>query len=1453
MQNKKQQKWWKRSLNAFLATALVASSISFVGPQQAKAASAEYVGPGGVDISDPEFVSYIDIEKSPEVIAGKFVLKDLAGKFNWNNTLGAISEQHVNGGEINFHQATDAKETGMLFSTTSITDIPFGTSQEREVFSVQKSGETGFPWELSKAGKNDVLYSDSKIITNFATNEVKTIESPTEKVTAPNILRVVSTSNMWALSINGHIQAHTPQTHNPNWAKGVAQNGFEYFGYGDYAPFKNGNIAEMLVFNKTLDDDERSKVNSYLALKYGITLKNDAGQPTDYIASDGVTRMWTASKNSGYGHRITGIGLDGAGGINQKQSKSQADSAMVTIALGDTVEALNKDNAETIENDLSFFTFSDNEQAATFARPLTKENEQLQHTERIYKVEKTNWTDADITLQVDKVVGASEWPLYLVISADEQFDKNDSFYPLTDGKVTLNSSDFANGAYFTIAAPVPKLENAALEQAQAGDNQITLTFDRDIELTNGTGFTITVDGNDIANATFTVDPTDAKKVIITLPDGTEVTGKEVKVSYDATQGNLKGQNGVSVSNFDVSIVNKELLQAKVDEAAGLIATEYTPETWANYQNQLIAAKNVLDDLNATQEEVNQALAALTDAQDKLVLVGPKPETAKLEQTTNGNKITVAFDKDITLTDLTGFAIDVDGVEVVPTGFEVVDGKLVLTFPKTPDVTGKSVTVKYDGTGTLEGTNGAKVAEFNKAAENPYSAAFQITQPDAVTTNPHPTFGGKVAVTTTPSTVTIELKNSNNDTILVDGIATVDPLTGEWTFTPPTDLPDGMYTIVATATDGQQVVTKTKTFTISTTPAVNKIPLQNKVDESNNLVPTNYTPESWTLYNEALQKAKEVLANPNATQTEVNNALVELTAAQNKLVPITPVGQGLNSLTPSTGTLSPSFQTGVTDYTMNVGYPTSTINFNAIPMDVGAKVTTTVNGQPGTLGQIPLRVGENIILITVTDANGNVKQYTIKVYRQANTSSPGSGDNGNTDGGTTTPTPEQPQENKTIIRVDLEVDGDNPLEKTTVEIERTTHADGQVTDLVNLTPAQALEAVEKAKKIGNTIARIVIPDVKDEVDKVTVEVPKESLKILRDNGLTLEIATDNAHIAIPNSSMEGVEDNFYFRLVPVKKESERQAIEERARAERVVRETLQSNNVHVVARPMTIETNLPSRPVVITLPLRGVTLPTEAAERQAFLESLAVFIEHSDGEKKVVQPEVVTMQDGKPGLRFTVEKFSTFTIIQVTKEVQTHTAYIRGFEDGTFRPEENITRAQAARMIARILGYEEGTTVDTAPFKDIPSTHFAAGEIAYVKEMGIMDGDEKGNFNASNNITRAQMAKVVANFKKLTVEENITLTFNDTKGHWAQWIIEANRDAGIISGYPDGRFAPNEAITRVQAVRMINRMLERGPLNELPTASFTDVSKTHRAFGDIEEAARTHSYTVDANGVEQFVK
>ncbi|WP_445478201.1 S-layer homology domain-containing protein [Lysinibacillus irui] len=1426
------KKRWIRSLSAVLSLSLITSSVSFLGvPGKAQAEdSGDPVvtmgSPGGVKSG---LISWVDVEKSAGIKEGEIQipsLTDLATEGNWS-VVGTVQNDKV-ANALNFNGGIHIS-SGKGYYSRSGADFD-NKSSARDIFSVQKSDNySGFPWEWGgsyTATSQYGLNNGQQIRTYFGSKKHRDVSIGKHDLKNGSLMNIWSATNDWGLSLNGKILSNDT-TNEINFTSPITSSNSYYFGAGHNARF-NGIINETIVYNRKLEDNERKKVNSYLALKYGITLK-DEDSLIDYIASDGST-MWKAINNTDYGSRITGVGRDDNGALYQKQSKSQVNDANVTIALGNEIQATNAENLNTIISDKSFFVFSDNGQDATFATPLSKEAEQLQHTKRIYKIEKTNWSDTDITLQVDKVEGATEWPLYLVISADDQFDTSDSFHQLTDGKVTLDSSKFTNGAYFTIAAPVPTFESAVLEQAQAGSNQITLTFDQHVSLLDGKGFTITVGGNTIEGATFTVDPTDAKKIIITLPVGTDVIGKELTVKYDAT-GNLKGSNGVPVSSFieEVTTQNPGVDKEYVDYTA---ITEVTG----------IAPAGVTYDSTASKFTVPANVEEFTfnDGDKKM----------QATKGTDGEWIIKEVDTNqyVDYVEVTA----VDGIAPAGVTYDSTAGKF--TVPANVE----EFTFN-DGDKKMQATKGADgewaIKEVDTVTPPSYDDLFIIKKPTGVINDSKPEITGTVDMTTTPSTVTIELKNSNNETILVDGIAIVDPITGEWTFTPPTNLEEGTYTIIATATNGTDISVKEHEFTVNTMQVVDKTKLRDKVNESNSLDSNKYKPDTWANYQEALKIAQDVLNDPNAKIDEVEAAFNALTAAQDALVEKpTLTTPGLGSLVPSQGALSPSFSSEVTDYTMNVDYAISQLSFLATPIITGASVTTTVNGQLGTLGQIPLQVGENIIVITVADGNGNVRHYTLKVYREAYT---GGGNSGG--GGTWTPdptpsVPPTPSETKTKIQVELEIDGDNPLEKTTVEIERTKHANGDVTDFVNITPAQALEAVEKAKQIGNSIARIVIPDVNDEVDQVKVEVPKQSLQTLRDNGLSLEISTENGHIAIPHSSMEGIDDNFYFRLVPVKKESERQEIEERAKAEQVVRETLESDDVHVLARPMTIETNMPSRPVQVTLPLKGVNVPTAAAERQAFLDELAVFIEHSDGEKKVVFPEVVTMANGELGLRFTVEKFSTFTIIQFEKpEVSEHEAYIKGFPNGTFGPDKNVTRAQVAIMMARILGYTEGQAVNKAPFKDVAKNHSAAGAIAFVKEQGIMNGDNNGNFHANANITRAEMAAVVANYKQLSVEEGVANTFKDTKGHWAQWIIEANRAAGIINGLEDGSFAPNAALTRAQAVVMMNRMFERGPLHGVIEPSFPDVKATHWAFEEIEEAANSHKYFIDEDGKEQLSK
>lgn len=213
--------------------------------------------------------------------------------------------------------------------------------------------------------------------------------------------------------------------------------------------FWQGNISEVIVYDRVLSDAERQSVESYLAIKYGITLNQTPG--TDYLSSNGTT-YWSSSANGIYNKRITGIGRDDSTALNTKQSLS-VDTGFVTLALGTGVALTNEANANTISNDRSFFVFADNGLAANnFTVALSGSTHNVtRRMSRVWKVQKTNWTDQNITLKV-KPLGVDN---YLLISTDPNFATLSQEIPVNaDGTVTLNSSLLADGIYYTFGAPL---------------------------------------------------------------------------------------------------------------------------------------------------------------------------------------------------------------------------------------------------------------------------------------------------------------------------------------------------------------------------------------------------------------------------------------------------------------------------------------------------------------------------------------------------------------------------------------------------------------------------------------------------------------------------------------------------------------------------------------------------------------------------------------------------------------------------------------------------------------------------------------------------------------------------------------------------------------------------------------------------------------------------------------
>ncbi|QGQ95958.1 DUF11 domain-containing protein [Paenibacillus psychroresistens] len=201
--------------------------------------------------------------------------------------------------------------------------------------------------------------------------------------------------------------------------------------------------------------------------------------------------------------------------------------------------------------------------------------------------------------------------------------------------------------------------------------------------------------------------------------------------------------------------------------------------------------------------------------------------------------------------------------------------------------------------------------------------------------------------------------------------------------------------------------------------------------------------------------------------------------------------------------------------------------------------------------------------------------------------------------------------------------------------------------------------------------------------------------------------------------------------------------------------------------------------------------------------------------------------------------------------QGHERYIKGYPDGNFKPNRAITRAEIAAIFSRIMDLQSTVTGEKF-YTDITATFWAKEYIETATRVGLFTGYENGGFRPDAPITRAELSTVIFRYLKLTDRAPIKLDFTDIETHWAKNAIEEIFRYHIITGYPDKTFRPGADMIRTEAVTMINRLLNRGPLYGAEV-SFPDVNATHWAFGQVEESAITHEYKRFDNGSEQMTK
>ena len=169
-----------------------------------------------------------------------------------------------------------------------------------------------------------------------------------------------------------------------------------------------------------------------------------------------------------------------------------------------------------------------------------------------------------------------------------------------------------------------------------------------------------------------------------------------------------------------------------------------------------------------------------------------------------------------------------------------------------------------------------------------------------------------------------------------------------------------------------------------------------------------------------------------------------------------------------------------------------------------------------------------------------------------------------------------------------------------------------------------------------------------------------------------------------------------------------------------------------------------------------------------------------------------------------------TDVPETLNSDNHFAYIVGYEDGTVRPNANISRAEVAAIFFRLLkdDVRDDNLTANSVFTDVAFGKWYNKSISTMAKIGIVKGRTADTFVPNAPITRAEFAAICSRFDRSNVE--IKSDFNDISGHWAENEIRRAASLGWIQGYTGGSFKPDQNITRAEAASMINRMLHRLP-------------------------------------------
>lgn len=499
------------------------------------------------------------------------------------------------------------------------------------------------------------------------------------------------------------------------------------------------------------------------------------------------------------------------------------------------------------------------------------------------------------------------------------------------------------------------------------------------------------------------------------------------------------------------------------------------------------------------------------------------------------------------------------------------------------------------------------------------------------------------------------------------------------------------------------------------------------------------------------------------------------------------------------------------------YNVTTSKWTALNLDLDDNYIKSINIAVSNTENLPLNDTHKSILNNFLDKSVDSLNDThkdtvgvllnkINLIEKVEVDKPSTPGGGSTGGGGTPSTPTPP-----IIEVPT--DKDKPatavVGKDYVEVTKDTSGKSTVKGK----ETELIKAIEDLRKAAGSTKEAAIELSLEDVKGLdfNVELSQELIESLVKNNVSLKVKTANSEVEIPLATLKGIDIPKGAKLEL--KVDEQSIVEAQTMApdSQTVKKVIDLNLVVVMGNTVTKVTGF-KEPITVKIDVKGLGDPDKLG---------VYYLNDETGELEFVTGKII---DGMAIL--TLDHFSEYAILEselTFEDIKSHWSkmyvesmvakdVINGYEDGTFKPNNEVTRAEFSKMIVSAL--ELDIEKYTGAFTDVKEDAWYSDYVGTMAKNGLVKGYEDGTFKPNGKITRAEMTMIISNALDIQVTEtektSLLGKFKD-RANILAWVENAVAEvvkAGIIVGDEKGNFNPSKTATRAESATAIYRLYNK---------------------------------------------